>query len=197
MGVLTMTELKNIGKPEGRTAEGDLEDMLAPVREMVAACMQCGSCTGSCPNEFAMDFTPRRMWRMVLMGEADAIFESQTFSMCSNCYMCTLRCPRGLPLTDAMSALKQIAFRKNLRRYRKGILFYREFLESVRRHGRVKEMEFMTLYFAKLKSPLVPFKFASLGLKLMRKGKISIEFPGKGDGRLNRLFEKAEELEAL
>ncbi len=196
-GILNMTQTKNIDKPAENVRGAEFEEMLDPVREMVAACMQCGSCTGSCPNEFAMDFTPRRMWRMVLMGEADAIFESQTFSMCSNCYTCTLRCPRGLPLTDAMSALKRIAFKKDLRRYRKGTLFYREFLESVRRHGRVKEMEFMTFYFARLKSPTIPFKFAPLGLKLMRKGKISIEFPSKGDGRLNRLFEKAEELEAL
>ena len=191
-----MAEAKITDNPATKGAAGDLESMLGRVRDMVSACMQCGSCTGSCPNEFAMDYTPRRIWRMVLMGEVDDIFKSKTFTLCSNCYMCTLRCPRGLPLTDAMSALKQIAFQKDMQLHRKSTLFYRDFLESVRRHGRVKEMEFMTMYFAHLKSPLVPLTFTPLGLKLLSKGKISIELPSKGNGRLNRLFERAGELEA-
>ena len=109
-----MTEATIAGNPATKSAPESLECMLGRVREMVSACMQCGSCTGSCPNEFAMDYTPRRIWRMVLMGEVDDIFKSKTFTLCSNCYMCTLRCPRGLPLTDAMSALKQIAFQKDM-----------------------------------------------------------------------------------
>jgi len=34
-------------------------DSLATIRNMVSACIQCGTCTGSCPNAFAMDLTPR------------------------------------------------------------------------------------------------------------------------------------------
>jgi len=51
-------------------------DELAPVKEMVRACIQCGTCTGSCPNAFAMDYTPRHLWRMVLMGLKEEIFIS-------------------------------------------------------------------------------------------------------------------------
>ena len=158
-----MTEAKNTDNPATPGAADDLDRMLGRVREMVSACMQCGSCTGSCPNEFAMDYTPRRVWRMVLMGEVDDIFKSKTFTLCSNCYMCTLRCPRGLPLTDAMSALKQIAFQKDMQLHRKSTLFYRDFLESVRRHGRVKEMEFMTMYFAHFEKPSGPFDLHPAG----------------------------------
>ena len=121
---------------------------LAPVQEMVRACIQCGTCTGSCPNEFAMDYTPRHLWRMVLMDQTAEIFQSKTFALCSACYCCTLRCPRGLPLTEAMEALKQIAARANLAQYKHSVQFYKTFIQSVRRHGRVNEMEFMTLYFA-------------------------------------------------
>ena len=85
-------------------------NVLAPIQEMVRACIQCGTCTASCPNEFAMDHTPRKLWRLVLMGLTEQIFQSKTFVLCSNCYCCTLRCPRGLPLTEAMEALKGIAF---------------------------------------------------------------------------------------
>jgi len=174
----------------------NVTELLDSVREMVQTCIQCGTCTGSCPNAFAMDHTPRHLWRMVLMDKADEIFHSKTFTLCSSCYYCTLRCPRGLALTDAMAALKQVAARKGLSQYKQSTLFYKNFMESVRRHGRVREMEFMTLYFAAMKNPLVPLRFTPLGMKLMRKGKVSLEIPSKGDGALIAVFKKAEELEA-
>ncbi len=171
-----------------------LQDVdLQNVKQMVRACIQCGTCSGSCPNEFAMDFTPRRLWRLVLMGRGTEIFHSRTFTLCSSCYTCTLRCPRGLPLTEAMSALKQAAARQDLKLYRKSTLFYQSFMQSVRRHGRVREFEFMSLYFTKLKHPVVPLRFAPLGLKLIRKGKVRLQLPTKGNGKLEAIFKKAQE----
>ena len=171
------------------------DDVLTPVREMIQSCIQCGTCTGSCPNAFAMDFTPRHVWRMVLMGEKDGIFQSKTFALCSACYYCTLRCPRGLPLTEAMGMLKQIAAREDQPAYRSSHRFYKSFMESVRRHGRVRETEFMTLYFMSMKNPLLPLKFMPLGMKLMSKGKVGVEIPSKGEGMLDAVFQKASELE--
>lgn len=168
---------------------------LSQIREMVQACIQCGTCTGSCPNEFAMDITPRRMWRMVLMDQEDAIFQSRTFDLCSSCYYCTLRCPRGLPLTEAMGMLRQIAARDNLVKYKKTTMFYRAFMESVRRHGRVREAEFMSMYFLSMKNPFLPLKFAPLGLRLMGKRKISVQLPSKGKGSLDAVFRKGLKIE--
>jgi heterodisulfide reductase subunit C len=168
---------------------------LAPVQEMIRSCIQCGTCTGSCPNEFAMDHTPRQLWRMVLMDLKDEIFQSKTFVLCSACYCCTLRCPRGLPLTEAMEALKQIAARENLTQYKHSVQFYKTFIQSVRRHGRVNEMEFMTLYFAALKNPLTPLRFAPLGMKLMFKGKVSVLPPVKRERPLESIFRNVEALE--
>ncbi len=182
-------------KGELDLSSGVHDAALAKVQKMIQSCIQCGTCTGSCPNEFAMDITPRRMWRMVLLGLKAEIFESKTFTLCSACYTCSLRCPRGLPLTEAMGALQQIAAREGYPKYRRSTLFYQSFLESVRRHGRVREMEFMTLYFNGLKNPMLPFRFASLGLKLMRKGKVHPQIPTKGKGFLNAIFRKAQELE--
>jgi len=182
-------------EPESEIAPKPATDSLAKIRDMVSACIQCGTCTGSCPNAFAMDLTPRQLWYNVLMGEKETIFHSKTFSLCSTCYYCTLRCPRGLPLTETMSALKQIAAKENLTPYKKSIRFYKSFMESVRRHGRVREMEFMTLYFLSMKNPFMPLHFAPLGMKLMGKGKISFEIPSKGNGDLEAIFRKVEALE--
>jgi len=172
-----------------------LVDPLDTVRNMVSTCIQCGTCTGSCPNAFAMDLTPRQLWRMVLLGKKEEIFQSKTFILCSDCYYCTLRCPRGLKLTEAMEALKQIAAREDLKLYKKSIRFYKSFMDSVRRHGRVHEMEFMTLYFLSMKNPFLPLKFTPLGMKLMGKRKVSIEIPSKEPNALEAIFRKVEEME--
>lgn len=182
-------------KPGSQISPDQTVDSLAEIRNMVGSCIQCGTCTGSCPNAFAMDLSPRQLWYNVLMGEKDTIFTSQTFSLCSVCYYCTLRCPRGLALTEAMSALKQLAAKENLEPYKKSVRFYQSFMESVRRHGRVREMEFMTLYFLSMRNPLLPVMFVPLGLKLMSKGKVSIEIPSKGRGALEAVFRRVEELE--
>jgi heterodisulfide reductase subunit C len=173
-------------------------DLFAVVQEKVQACMQCGTCTGSCANSFAMDLTPRQLWRLVQLGEKEEIFNSKTFYLCSACYYCTLRCPRGLPLTETMSALKRLASAEGLDHYKQSSGFYRAFMNTVRRYGRVREMELMNRYFFSMKNPFFPLGFASLGLKLMSKRKVPLfEIPKlSGEGRFDRLFRKVEELEA-
>ncbi|MCD4719293.1 MAG: 4Fe-4S dicluster domain-containing protein [Desulfobacula sp.] len=166
------------------------------IKTMVQTCIQCGTCTASCPNIEFMDITPRHMWRLLLTDHVDALFSSKSFIMCSSCYYCTLRCPRGLELTNAMSLLKQAASKLRLKQFRRSFLFYEAFLDSVEKHGRVKEMEFMTHYFISMKNPVIPFAYASLGLKLLAKGKIRPELPFGGKGKLTALFKKVAELEA-
>lgn len=170
---------------------------LFPIREMVQACIQCGTCSGSCPNAFAMDMTPRAMWRRVLAGEMAELFDSKTFMLCSDCYYCTLRCPRGLPLTDAMAALKRMAAIRDNEKNRPSTRFYRSFLESVRKRGRVHETEFMTHYFLSMKNPVTPLRFAPLGMKLMARGKISPGLPLKRASRLSAIFRKSAQLEEM
>jgi heterodisulfide reductase subunit C len=182
-------------EPVSPTMPARMPDPMAGVREMVRACIQCGTCTGSCPNAFAMDMTPRAMWRTVLAGGAEDIFRSKTFVLCSACYCCTLRCPRGLPLTDAMAALKQLAERQGRQEHPGSRLFYKKFMESIRRNGRINEMGFMTAYFVALKNPITPMKFTPLGMKLMAKHKIAVALPARGPARLAGMFRKAAELE--
>jgi heterodisulfide reductase subunit C len=171
-------------------------ELLAAVQEKVQACMQCGTCSGSCANSFAMDLTPRQLWRLAQLGEKEEIFNSKTFYLCSACYYCTLRCPRGLHLTEAMGDLKRLAAAEGIYKYRQSANFYRTFMDTVRRYGRVREMEFMNRYFWSMKNPIFPLGYASLGLKLMKKGKVSVEIPKLfGKGRFDRLFAKVAELE--
>jgi len=59
---------------ESETAPDPVIDSLAPVRDMVSTCIQCGTCTGSCPNAFAMDLTPRQLWSMSLEEKKKPFF---------------------------------------------------------------------------------------------------------------------------
>jgi len=146
-----------------------------------------------------MDLTPRQLWRMAQLGKMGEIFNSKTFYLCSACYYCTLRCPRGLPLTETMSALKRLAAAEGIEKYKKSSNFYRTFMDTVQRYGRVREMEFINRYFLSMtmKNPFLPLDFASVGVKLMKKGKVSLEMPKLiGEGRFDALFRKVKELEA-
>lgn len=172
-------------------------DSIDTVRDMVIGCMQCGTCSGSCINAFAMDLTPRHLWRLVLMGDKETIFNSKTFAMCSACYYCTLRCPQGLPLTEAMAALKRIAMNENAAVYKSSATFNQAFINNIRKNGRIQEMEMMTAYFWSSHNPALPFQFAPLGTRLLLKHKVGFKKPPTAgpQPRLEALFRKVEELE--
>jgi heterodisulfide reductase subunit C len=186
--------------PTRQDGQNSAPEAVHAIQKKIQACIQCGTCTASCPNEFAMDLTPRRLWRMVLMGEIDAIFTSQTFTLCSACYSCTLRCPRGLPLTEAMHDLKQMAFRGHMARYKPSTAFYGHFMNTIRRHGRIRETEFISRYFLTMtpSKPMLPLSYTGLGFKLFRKGKMAIEYPFAAPGKrsLEKIFKKVESMEA-
>ena len=172
-----------------------MKSTLKSIRERILPCIQCGTCSGSCPNLFAMDYTPRQLWRLIILEDTDTIFHSRTFSLCSSCYTCTLRCPQEMPLTEIMAQLKQIAARQQIAADRKSRLFYQSFLESVKRHGRVREMEFMSLYFWRLRDPRIPLTFLPLGWNLIRRKKLHFQVPARGKSRLESLFRKVEQIE--
>lgn len=165
---------------------------LEEVRELMNACMQCGTCTASCPNAESMDLTPRMIWRLLQLGLGDMVFESRTFWLCSACYACQLRCPRGMPTTRAMAALKRAGALRREERF--NAAFYRSFAENVRRYGRIQELALMNGYFMRMRDPLLPIKFAGLGMKLMRRGKVKP--PDRSmRGRLDPIFNKVREME--
>ncbi|HEC34299.1 MAG TPA: (Fe-S)-binding protein [Chloroflexi bacterium] len=85
-------------------------DPLAKLR----CCIQCGTCSATCPTAYAMDYSPRQLWRMVQLGLRDEVLNSQTFWLCTTCKSCQVRCPRGIDLMDAMIALKEYAFGKDV-----------------------------------------------------------------------------------
>jgi heterodisulfide reductase subunit C len=150
-------------------------ETVAPDREKLLTCIQCGTCTASCPTAYAMDYTPRQLWRLVQVGLREEALNSRTFWLCTNCYSCTIRCPRGIALTETMAALKRLAIAEGVKSRDKDHVsaFYRAFMATVRRHGRNHESEFLVRYFLST-NPLAALSFARLGAGLFLKGRVPL-----------------------
>jgi len=177
-------------------ADRSLAQRVTPGRwEKMLSCIQCGTCTASCPAAPAMDLSPRRMWRMVQLGMTEEVLRSKSIWLCSLCYNCHVRCPRGIPLTETITRLKELAIERGIVSSPQSGAFYRTFADVMRRYGRMREVEFMARYFL-ASSPLAALGFARLGLTMLARGKIGLELPRLGgEGRLDRLFARVAELE--
>jgi heterodisulfide reductase subunit C len=163
--------------------------------EKILSCIQCGTCSASCPAAHAMDISPRQMWRMVQLGMTEEVLRSKSIWLCSLCYTCHVRCPRGIPLTETIVRLKELAMERGIVSSPQSEAFYRAFAEVMRRYGRLREVEFMARYFL-ASNPLAALGFARLGLTMLARGKIRPELPRLGgEGRLDRLFARVAELE--
>lgn len=169
-------------------------DRLTPAGQLVRRCIQCGTCSASCPSAPEMDITPRQMWRLAQLGFEEQVLHSKAIWLCSLCYICHVRCPRGIPLTETIVKLKQLALRKRIREWPESTSFYQAFSDVMRRYGRMREMEFMIRYFLAT-NPLSALRWVKLGLTLLRRGKVQPELPRFGEGRLDRLFARVAELE--
>ncbi|RLC61176.1 MAG: hypothetical protein DRI80_09390 [Chloroflexota bacterium] len=93
------------------TLDRTLARQVTPEWEQLLSCIQCGTCSASCPTAFAMDYTPRQLWQMVRLGMKEDVLSSRTFWLCTTCKSCQVRCPRDIPITDTMIALKEYATR--------------------------------------------------------------------------------------
>lgn len=77
----------------------------------VMACYQCGNCTAGCPSAAEMDLAPNQAIRLVQLGLAEPVMESNTPWICASCYSCHAHCPKGVDLTKVMEALRLLRLR--------------------------------------------------------------------------------------
>ncbi|MBD3332750.1 heterodisulfide reductase [candidate division GN15 bacterium] len=82
--------------------------------ENVYKCMQCGTCTASCPMNCDVDAPPRAVMALIQFGQAEALDHLNTPWVCASCHMCDVRCTRGIDIPRVMEALRQIKLRENV-----------------------------------------------------------------------------------
>jgi heterodisulfide reductase subunit C len=142
--------------------------------EKLFSCIQCGTCSGTCPVSHYMDYTPRRIIAMVREGFRDEVLNSVTIWLCASCYSCTAECPREIKITDVMYALKQEAIAAGTYPKRLPIpVLAREFFHGVEKTGRNSEGPLMVKVFLKT-NPLGMLKNSLMALRLWRTGRLSL-----------------------
>ncbi|MHB9133718.1 MAG: 4Fe-4S dicluster domain-containing protein [Armatimonadota bacterium] len=172
---------QQFGKEISRRAEGAKID----------TCIQCGTCSGTCPLSIYMDYTPRRIIAMTRAGFKKDVLNSFTIWLCASCYQCTVECPKQIRITDLMYALKQQAIADGVypKRFRIPVLA-REFFKAVHKHGRNSEGRLILAMYLK-SNPFGMLKQMVLGTRLFLQGRIGPQLeriktkPGeKGDLRI-------------
>ena len=77
----------------------------------IGACIQCGNCTGGCPAGRRTALKTRAIIRKIQLGLDEVLYDKDIW-YCSTCYTCLERCPRKVPVTDAIIHLRNLAVQK-------------------------------------------------------------------------------------
>jgi Fe-S oxidoreductase len=71
-------------------------------------CYQCGQCTSSCPNGRDLGEGPRRLVRLVLAGEIEAVLASEDLWRCTECGACTAACRMDIDVARVLARLRAL-----------------------------------------------------------------------------------------
>lgn len=169
-----------------------------PGGEKIRLCQQCGTCTGSCPTSYLMDYGPREVIAFFRAGMIDKVVKSNTIWLCTSCYFCTVRCPAGIKITDIMYELKRLAIKyESWPSESKNPAMSKIFIDNVEKYGRNYELGLMTKFII-TKDWSLPFKFAGTGLKLFMAGRFPIRPRSiKGTDELTKIIKVLESKEVL
>ncbi|MBN1270929.1 MAG: 4Fe-4S dicluster domain-containing protein [Candidatus Aminicenantes bacterium] len=139
-------------------------------------CIQCGTCSSSCPMAVYMDYTPRQIISMVKNGMRENVLKSFTPWLCASCYSCQVRCPMDINITDVMYAIKRKAVEKKTYPSRFAIpVMDKEMHKILTHNGRSSEVLLMLKLFLKTRNLIGLIKMAPLGLNLFKTGRIGLK----------------------
>jgi heterodisulfide reductase subunit C2 len=116
----------------------------------VSRCYGCGACSAHCPIlPKANGYDPRRLIRLILLGQREEVLSQPLIWYCSTCYNCHEVCPQEVSFTEIGMTLKNLAVREG--RYPAGLPAQVGLLSD---HGRLYEIgEFENEKRAKLDLP--------------------------------------------
>ena len=153
-------------------------------------CIQCGTCSASCPTAHLMNPSIRKLVKLCLEGRKEEALHNETLWLCTSCLLCTVRCPRGIRPKAIVSALKDIAEREGVRG--RDASYEEFFLKQIKSNGRIAELpltaEFLLVY------PQAAVQSMQMGLELISKGKIAAKLERiEGRDEVKRIVEELRE----
>jgi heterodisulfide reductase subunit C len=144
--------------------------------EEIDRCIQCGTCSSSCPMVTYMDYPPRKIIAMVKHGFKDEVLRSFTPWLCASCYSCQVRCPSNIKITDIMYTLKRKAIEAKVYPAKFPIpALAQEMHKLIAKNGRNSELWLVLNMYLRLKNPFGPLKMASTGINLMKTGRMNLK----------------------
>ena len=132
-----------------------------------SACYQCGTCTSSCPSGRELYRGPRRIVRLILAGEIEAVLTSDDLWRCTECGTCTSVCRMDIDVAAVLHKLRQ------LEREHGGIHCAERTAADVatthlRKRSRIDNMRFGAAMVSKGYVPRDKVGAAEMGMKLAR-----------------------------
>ena len=163
------------------------QEVLRLAGQEVLTCIQCGTCSVSCPTASLMNPSIRKLIKLCLEGKKEEALHNETLWLCTSCLLCTVRCPRSIRPKAVVSALKDIAEREGLQS--KDAAYEKFFLKQIQDYGRIAELaltaEFLLVF------PQGVVQSMQMGLELVTKGKIGLEIERiKGQDEVKRIIEE-------
>ncbi len=157
---------------ESQRDRGFVESLVSsPEGEKIFQCIQCGTCSSTCPLSGFMDYTPRRIIYLAREGFKDIVLRSRAPWICASCFNCVAQCPVGIDISGVMHLLRRLALAEGIHpRDELMPALSKSFYEEVLKHGRINEAR-VALAAKGLGGAL---GMLGLGLKLWRKGRMSL-----------------------
>jgi heterodisulfide reductase subunit C len=165
------------------------------IQAEAAPCYQCGTCSGACPVANEMDYSPRRLMRMIQADLEGEVSASDAPWICASCLSCTVRCPREIDIASTMNMIRSLALAEGVGPRTDGI-YNTSFVRIVKEWGRMFEAELVLRHHLQV-NPLNLLGQAPVGLKMMRKGKLAFTpEPSEGRKELREIMARLEERRA-
>lgn len=155
----------------------------------IGLCWHCKCCASGCTFSDAMDYHPNQMIRLAQFGLKEEALSASAIWICVSCNTCSIECPQGIDMASVMDAFRQMAIEEGAQIGEPDILmFHREVISSIRRHGRTHKIEIMMRYKLKKRDW---FSDMNLGMRMMAKRKLDLK-PSRVHhlSRVRNIFQK-------
>jgi heterodisulfide reductase subunit C len=157
----------------------------------LAACLQCHKCSSGCPAMNIAKTAPSALIRRLQTGARNELLKADLIWLCLSCGTCQARCPMTINFPAVIDVLREMAVERNAPAP-KGDMprFNREFLRTVRGHGRAYDL-----------SAIAGYKVGTMNLlgdtgkfpMMLIKGKIALLPPSGADKKaVQRIFSAAK-----
>ncbi len=99
-----LTTLKEKAQKDSQVVFKKIEE---DIGDAFKSCMQCGTCTGSCPVVQIANYSPRLILRNVSLERCSDVNVDDASWACATCNSCVEHCPRGIGIIDLIKSIRE------------------------------------------------------------------------------------------